>query len=170
MGRAYVSNKRLGLPKGQWHPQLVGVVRGYPKTYEIWKAKSDLMRQQVRLYNAEGITFRNGVPDGWAGKKALINEINEKAQAEAKVIVADLIKRGKFEPDNDESATVIEEAMKIIVAEKHTPETEPVPLYNVKDRLAAMKLVLDKVQKSPVSRNENTYNKAEDFLKALAED
>jgi len=169
-----VKSRRKLLPprkKGEpnrWHPELVGKIRGYPKTQEAWQAKSDLMRQQVKLYNAEGITFRSGVPDGWAGKKKLINKINTEALAEAKDIVDELIKLGRFQADNVEAKIALEAAVQVIVAEKHTPETETVPLYNVKDRLAATKIVLEYTQKKPVTKSEVGVTKAEDFLAALA--
>jgi len=151
-----------------WHPELVGKIRGYPKTQETFDRKQAIMRQQILLYNAEGITGRNGVPDGWAGKKALINEINAASEADAKAAVDELEELGRFEPDNVESRAILEEAFKVVYAEKHTPEEAPVPLYAVKDRLAAMKMIWEVVQKKPLSRQEVGVTKAEDFLAALA--
>lgn len=159
--------RKVGVP-AVWRPELVGKVAGYPKTEEKFIARQELMRQQVKLYNAEGITFRNGVKDGWGGKKKLINQINKAAQAEAEVIVTQLIEDKKFQPDNAEARSVLTEAMKIIIAEKLTPETQVVPLYGAKERLAAMKLVLEFVQKKPVSTQQVQVQKAEDFLAALA--
>lgn len=147
---------------------MVGVIRGYPKTQEDWQARSDLMRQQVRLYNAEGITGRNGVRDGWGRKKKLINEIQTKAKAEAKAVVEKMIGTGTFTPDNEQAAYALEEAVAIIAAEKFTPESQPVPLYDVKDRMKAMELVLRYTQKTPMTRQEMAVTKAEDFLAALA--
>lgn len=158
--------RQRGVPR-QWDPNLVGKVHGYPKTQEKWQARSDLMRQQVRLYNAEGITGRNGVPDGWAGKKKLIREIIDHSQMVAKVIVDNLIADKKWEPDNAESRVILEEAMAVVLAEKYTPEQQAVPLYSVKDRLQAMKMVWDMVQKKPASKQELELQKAEDFLAAL---
>lgn len=155
-------------PKGVWYPDLVDVVYGYPKTQEAWQKRSDLMRQQVKLYNAEGITFRSGVPDGWAGKKTLIKQIKDASDREAVELVEDLIVTKRFIPDNAESQLILQEALGIIVAEKHTPEQAPVPLYNVKDRLTAMKMAWDVVQRKPVSTSLVAETSAEDFLKALA--
>lgn len=157
-------------PRGQWYPDLVGIVYGYPKTQEDWQKRSDLMRQQIKLYNAEGITGRNGVPDGWAGKKTLIKKIKAEADVEAKLLVDDLIVTKRFVPDNAESQMILQEALGIIVAEKHTPEQAAVPLYNVKDRLAAMKMAWDVVQRKPVTTSVVAETTAEDFLKALAKE
>lgn len=157
-------------PKGHWYPEAVGVVPGYPKTYESWKAKSDTMRQQVALYNAEGITGRSGVKDGWAGKKSLINQINAAAAAEAKDIVDRLIEEKRFEPDNREARIALEAAVAVIAAEKHTPEQAAVPLYDVKERLAAAKIVLEYTQKKPVVASDISVKKAEDFLAAALAD
>ena len=170
MARAYNSRRHPLLrdrPKGQWYPDLVGKVPGYFKTYEAWKKASDLMRQQVKLYNAEGITGRSGVPDGWAGKKSLINEIVTKATNEAADIVADLIEEGRFKPDNREARIAMEECVAIIQAEKHTPEQMPVKLYSVKDRQAAINTVLAFTQRKPVSATV-TSDRAEDWLDNLA--
>lgn len=150
--------------KGMWHPDAVGIVSGYPKTQEEWQRRSDLMRQQVQLYNAEGITGRSGVKDGWAGKKKLINQINAAAAAEAEKIVDKLIEEKRFQPENREARIALEAAVTVIVAEKHTPETAKVPLYDVKERLAAAKLVLEFTQKKPAQATDLSVRKAEDFL------
>lgn len=157
-----------GRVRGQWYPDLVGKIRGYPKTQEIHDRRVDLMRTQIKLYNAEGITGRAGVPDGWAGKKKLIKQINAQASEEAGNIVEDLVVTGRFTPDNAEAQVALRAALTMIVAEKHTPESAPVPLYSPADRLKAMKLVLDTVQRKPVSTSVVAEGRAEDFLKDLA--
>lgn len=171
MPRAKVRRKLLPPRKkgepNRWYPELVGKIRGYPKTQEAWQAKSDLMRQQVKLYNAEGITFRNGVPDGWAGKKKLINQIRDAAEAEAKEIVDKMIEEEVFKPDCREARLAMEAAVTIVTAKKHTPETEPVPLYPPTEVNKALKTILEFTQRKPVSKSEVAVSKAEDFLAAL---
>ena len=159
--------KRMGLAKGMWHPELVGVVRGYPKTQEAWQARSDAMRQQVQLYNAEGITGRNGVPDGWAGKKQLINEILAAARAEAAEKVAEMEADGSFAPDNIQAKVALAAALEIVLAEKHTPENASVPLYDAKSRLAAINTVLKYTQKAPAT-TVNNVTRPEDWLDSLS--
>lgn len=153
-----------------WHPEYVGKVQGYPKTQETFDKKQALMRQQIKLYNAEGITGRNGVPDGWCRKKTLIKQIREASSAEAKVVVDEMEKLGKFVPDNVESRIIMEQALEVVLAEKFTPEQQPTPLYNVKDRLTAMNMIWGKVQKNPISREINAHMSAESFLEALAKE
>lgn len=166
--------RKKGVPN-QWHPELVGKVPGYPKTQEIWQAKSDLMRQQIKLYNAEGITGRNGVRDGWAGQKKLIRAIQERAAAQAKEVMDELEKEGRFVPDNYESRIIMEEAFEMVLAQKEGGEDKmgeklpPVPLYGPKERLQAMKMIWDVVQKKPISQKLIGVSPAEDFLEALSE-
>jgi hypothetical protein len=167
--------RKPGVP-AVWLPELVGKVPGYPKTQESFDKKQNIMRQQVALYNAEGITGRNGVPDGWAGRKNEINRITTAAKAEARAIVADLIKTNKFQPDNDKATIALEAAIAIIEAEKVVQrgdvelrgETKPVRLYSEQTYMAAIKTVLDFTQRKPVSQSQVALAKAEDFLDALA--
>lgn len=159
--------RQKGVPR-EWNPELVGKVPGYPKTLETWLARQSIMRQQIKLYNAEGITFRNGVPDGWAGKKKLINQIKTAAEADARDIVSELIKAKRFEPDCEEARIAMEAVVAIVQAEKHTPENEPVPLYPVSERNKAVKTILEFTQRKPVSKSEVAVSKAEDFLAQLA--
>jgi hypothetical protein len=151
-----------------WQPDLVGKIHAYPKTLEEHQKKVDLMRTQIRLYNAEGITGRSGVPDGWAGKKKLIKEINDKARLAAQEILDDMLVTARFVPDNAESQLAMRGALAMIVAEKFTPETETVPLYSADTRLKAMNLVLKFAQRAPTTSSVVTETTAEDFLKVLA--
>jgi hypothetical protein len=160
--------KRLGLPQGMWHPELVDKIQGYPKTQEIWQQRSDIMRQQSTLYHKEGICGRNGVPDGWGGKKQLINEIQTAAKAEAAVIVKKMIEEQVFDDGDPRATEALAAAVAIIRAKKFTPENEPVPLYAAKDVIAASRLVLDFTKSKPVQKSEVAVAKAEDFLTMLA--
>lgn len=157
-----------GRPRGQWYPELVGVVPGYPRTYEIWKARSDLMRQQVKLYNAEGITGRHGVPDGWARKKKLIQEIQEKSEADARAIVEELILTERFKPDCEEARIAMEAAIAIVQTKKHTPEGQETDLHPAAVRNSAIKTILEFTQRKPVAKSEVAVTKAEDFLLGLS--
>jgi len=126
------------------------------------------MRQQVKLYNAEGITFRSGVRDGWGGKKKLIKKIEDAALKEANEVVDKMIEDKNWVPDNAESRFLLAQTLAIITAEKHTPETAPVPLHDAKTRLQAIKTAWEMVQRKPMSTVVTAEAKAEDFLKALA--
>lgn len=151
-----------------WHPELVDKIKGYPKTQEDWQRRSDLMRQQVRLYNAEGITGRNGVPDGWKGKKKLINEITEKARTEAVEIVDKMIEEEAFKPDCREARLAMEAAVAIVTAKKHTPDNVPVPLHSTAEVNRALKTILEFTQRKPATSSTVAVTKAEDFLAELA--
>ena len=161
--------RRKGVPN-HWHPELVGKISGYPRTQEAFEARQRQCREQVIRLNAAGVTHRHGVPDGWAGKKKLINQINAASAAEAERVVSEMEALGNFVPDNVESKTILREALKVILAEKFTPEGDEktVPLYAVKDRLFAMKMAWDVVQKKPLARSEVGMTRAEDFLAMLA--
>lgn len=158
--------RKPGVP-AVWHPEFVGKIHAYPKTQEAFDKKQAIMRQQIRLYNAEGITGRNGVRDGWAGKKKLINDIVTAADAEAKDIVTKMIDEKVFEPDCKEARLAMEAAVAMVTAQKHTPENEPVPLYPPGEVNKALKTILEFTQRKPVSKSEVAVAKAEDFLAML---
>lgn len=126
------------------------------------------MRRQVRIYNAAGITGRHGVPDGWAGKKKLINQINALAREDAVAIMDHLKSTKQFEPDNQEAEEALLLGFEVMRAQKHTPTQAPVPLYDVKERLAAANMILKYTQKVPTSNSNVAITRAEDWLDSLA--
>lgn len=152
-----------------WVPEAVGKIQGYPKTQEAFDRRQALCREQVVRFNAQGITFRNGVPDGWRRKKKLIIEITANAKADAKVIVDNMIDEKVFEPDCKEARIAMEAAVAIVQAEKHTPHEQKAPLYNGQTRMAAIKTILDFTQKKPATASNVAVSGAEAWLAALAE-
>ncbi|MES1994436.1 MAG: hypothetical protein V4457_12805 [Pseudomonadota bacterium] len=155
-------------PKGVWQADLVDRIKSYPKTQEAYdKLQARCRAQTIRLH-AEGKLGRNGVPDGWAGRKPIINKIMTAARAEAREIVEDMTDKKFFEPDCEEARVAMEACVSMIVAEKHCPdEQRKVPLYQPSARQAAIKTVLEYTQRKPVARTEAKLEKAEDFLAML---
>lgn len=152
-----------------WQADLVEKIRGYPKTQASYDKLQTQCREQIIRLNAEGRAGRNGVPDGWAGRKPIINKIMTAARAEAREIVDDMTDKKFFEPDCEEARIAMEAAVSMIVAEKHCPdEQRKVPLYQPSARQAAIKTVLEYTQRKPVARSETKLEKAEDFLAMLA--
>lgn len=155
-------------PRGVWQSDLVDKIRAYPKTQEAFDAKQARCREQIIRLNAEGRAGRNGVPDGWAGRKAEINKIVEAAKAEAKVIVDKMIDEKTFAPDCREARLAMEAAVEILCASKESEEPEKtVPLYQAATRLQAMRLVMEYAQRKPVTKSELAIAKPEDFLAML---
>lgn len=145
-----------GRPRGVWYPDLVGVIKGYPKTEEAFKAKQEQCRAQVIRLNAEGKMHRRGIPDGWAGKKKKAIRARAKAQKEAKRIIEIMVEKNLVDPDalgNEALQFAIE-----VVRDKTSHR---------RDSLTAARLVLDFSKAKPASKSELTVNKAEDFLAAV---
>jgi len=103
---------------------------------------------------------RRGYPSGWAGprRRKLLLSIREEATKEAKVIMTNLVTNGVVDKDNAGNQ-VLEAAIGVSLAGD---------TYTIKDKLAAMRMVLDFTMAKPEQKQKVTVETAEDFLRNLA--
>ena len=152
-------------PRGHFYPDLVGKVPGYPKTYEAWKKLSDSCRAQVIRLNAEGKAGRQGVPDGWAGRKAELLEVQQRSAVEAKRAVQMMIENDMIDTPEDPR---VEQALQVNVEIMLAVSDEGKPAYTGRERTAASRVILDFLKAKPVIRQDIAVARAEDFLAVLA--
>ena len=120
---------------GQWYPDAVGKVRGYPRTQEIYDAQVERCRTNRQRASDRGRLTRTGVPNGWAGRKHEIAEAGRNSRTEAEALVEKV-----FEPDNYESRLCMREALAIVLN----------PTVHVSDKLTAMRMIWSFVQAEPM--------------------
>ena len=87
-----------GWPKGVFNPAAVGVVPGYPRTPETYARHTDRLRANHAKAKAAGKLNRRGAPNGWAGRKAEVAELRQKAADEAWQVV-NILQRNSARPD-----------------------------------------------------------------------
>lgn len=164
------ADKRGGRPRGVWYPDLVGVVNAYPKTQESFDRRQANMRAMIVKMNAEGVTGRKGVPNGWGGKKKQLTACREAAVNLGIKIVAEMKKRGIVTPENADprAETALEEMAAIVIAGEYSADGQKVYAYTAKERTAAATLVLKYGMCLPTTSQTVAVTKAEDFLMALA--
>lgn len=156
-------HKELGLARGVWHAELVGVSRNYPKTPEAFASKYANSAAQMSAKQAAGklIPFRNDLPPGM--KSYEFARLKAKAAKQAQKIVEIMAAEDPdLTPKAREALAVAAEIM--LAKDENTKK----PLATDKNRLAAARLIMDFVQAKPAQRVEATVAKAEDFLTVLA--
>jgi hypothetical protein len=160
-GRAKTPGKAhpflYGRPKGVWYPDAVGVVRSYPKTQEDFTRRSNDMRERVKaLWAAGKMKTRKGIPDGFAGKAAKVNQLKAKAAIEARKILAVMKEQDLIDSDD-----IGDEAMLgVLQMSRDTSEGK-------RERLAALKTVLEYTKPKPASTSKVELTRPEDFLDEL---
>lgn len=176
--RRHAKNKRVsnrkhpaikGRPKGFWYPDLISIVPGYSKTYEVFQARQEQCREQVKRLLAEGRIIYGGVPNGWAFRREDADDARYYAARRAQEILKEMVDKKIVDASNPDEVmgnAAVRAALEII--EARDLDNEDNFLYPVKDRLAAMRLVADFCKAKPVQRTAVAVNPAEDFLSALA--
>jgi hypothetical protein len=149
-------------PRGVYYPEAVGIVPGYPKTYEAW-----LERQAMGRKNIEGQT-RAGVPSGLGGahNRDKVKQWRVEAKERAQKIVEKIKMTKKIEFADYRAEMAMEAAVEVM--EYRDPEGKR--LHGAKDILAAARLICDFTQPKPVQKIENTIRTAEDWLASLPDD
>ena len=150
-------------PAGVWYADAVGVIPGYPSTQEIFDKKSRLCRERIIKLNAEGRAGRRGVPDGWAYRKKELKIFRAVAREKAKRIVEVMAKEDNIVDERAISAMV--NAVEIF----ETRDENSVPIFSAKDRLTAMRLVLEYTTPKPAQKQDITLTSSEAWLASLAE-
>lgn len=117
-----------------------------------------MMMEKRRLSGIarRGKPGREGVPDGM--RKAEAVPLNEAAKQSAKETMSKLKKAGAIGDLDARAEEALLESIKVMRA----PGDKKV-------KLAAARLVLDFTKSKPAAKSEVTVNKAEDWLKAVAE-
>jgi hypothetical protein len=151
-------------PKGQWHPQLAGLIKGYPLTQEAFDKAQARCREQVTRLNAQGKMGRRGVPDGWAGRKPEIERIRRRAAKKAKEIVAQMREEELLNTDDARAEAALEMCVGLMLER----DAKGHPLNRAQDRLSAAKTILEYTRKKPATQSEVKVSKAEEFLALVA--
>jgi hypothetical protein len=141
-------------PQGEWCPDAVGVVSGYPRTAEAYAAQAARCRTNREGAIAKGILNRHGVPNGWAGRKDELADIRRNSRTEAERLT-----EAVFEPDCREARMAMEAAMEFVVS----------PLTLPRDRIVGMRTVLEFTVPKPVQVAVLTGGDALGFLRQLAD-
>jgi hypothetical protein len=148
-------------PQGEWCPEAVGKVRGYPRTQTTYDAQVERLLANRQGALEAGKLTRAGVPNGWAGKKPEIAEIRRNSRTEAERLVEVIC-----ETDDWRAALALQTVMEIVRSEVETTAI----------RLSAMRAFLDFTVPKPVARKIMkgdpfaALQRLVDALKADAED
>ena len=81
-------------PQGEWCPAVVGKVRGYPRTEATFLQRRALLRANRERAMEAGRLTRQGVPNGWAGRRDEIAEVRRNSRTEAEMLTEDFMVRG----------------------------------------------------------------------------
>lgn len=128
-----------------------------------WRAATEAknreaVRRKIERAKETGQTWtRLGVPDGMRKEQA--QKLWKKAERKAKKTMAELKEAGALDGLDPRA----EEALGAAITIMRSPS-------NTKLKLDAARLVLDFTKSKPVSKKELTLNKAEQWLKQIAED
>jgi hypothetical protein len=96
-----------GKPSGQWHPEAVGLIPGYPATQERYDQVAEQLRANSAAARASGKATRKGVPNGFAGRREELHAIR----------AADLVRaRGMVEATTGRPLMTDEEAAAALAA------------------------------------------------------
>jgi hypothetical protein len=167
-GMEYARRRRAGEPPKQWNPEYAARIPWYPKSPEAFARWQQNGRDRMARLKAEGrFPTRRGVPDGWGGRKHIAQELRAKAQAEAKEIVAFMVKNKMVESEDPRAEEALEAMIAIVRAKDEAMAT---PLYPPRDRIAAANTVLAYTKQKPATKTDLNVRRAEDFLEAVAED
>ena len=77
----------VNTPEGQWCPEAAGV-QGYPKTQAAFDAHKERLRQNSQAARAAGKLSRRGIPNGWRGRRAEVEQLRAEAADEGWKIAA----------------------------------------------------------------------------------
>jgi hypothetical protein len=106
---------------GEWCPELVGKVAGYPATAEAYERHRAQLNANRESAKASGRLTRTGVPNGWSGRKTEVIALRRNAQTDAERIMERLADERVFVPDCREARI----AMTALVATILDPTMPP---------------------------------------------
>lgn len=165
--RVHRASRPPGFPRGVWHPALIGIIHGYPKTQEDFNVRQEAGRKVWADYKAKHGHYpnRKGVPDGWGDRGREVLILRQRAAVEAKGIVKTMKDKGFVASDIDPRA---EEALEFAVSVIRAKDDDGKLAHAVKDHLAAVNIVLQYTKAKPASTSNVNVSAAENFLEALA--
>lgn len=145
-------------PKTHWEAKWVGVIKGYPKTPELFEQRRQRGREKFAALRAAGVQLtRKGVRDGWAGRQEEIKTLKEKAAEKADEIMRELIAEGRL-MDEDSGNEALRIAFKIANDESEKSEV----------RLKAIKIVTEFTKSKPTTKVSVDVSPAEAWLASIA--
>jgi hypothetical protein len=155
-------------PMHLYHPELVGVVPGYPGTHEAWTERRDKAKARFTERQKAGVMTRKGSVVGAAHLRQAIADSRKWREIEGRLIVAKMIEKDLIETpvhidlvdvaDNEAAMSAL--ALCVAVVRSDT--------YSVRERLEAARTTLNFTKSKPVQKVENTIRTAEDWLSGLA--
>jgi len=161
--------------RGLWYPCLVGVVPHYPATLEEYEAVQAASSKRIRRLIELKKWGCQGVPPGWAGKKKLLAKIRREGAERADRIVKKMIEEGITTDEGAMADVALAAAVEIVITKDTAPLTEhearPTSryLYSARDRLSAIKTVLEFTKTKPVVKTEAQLSVAEAWLDKISE-
>ena len=152
----------LGLKRGVWHAQLVGLVPRYKKTAEAFARGYEKHAENMSKYRLSGVI--NKGPDAPLGMLTYeFARLQNKAAAQAQTIVERMATEDpELTPSALKALAVAAEIM--LTRDENTGKA----IYAGTTRIAAARLICDFVQAKPAQRVDATVTRAEDFLTVLA--
>lgn len=161
------------LKRGVWHAELVGIVRAYPRTQEIYDRLATAKRANIAKQRELGKWKHDGVSPGtgryankrkraiWkAERQAKIASRTvalKQAPEEVKKLMAENHIDAAAITDAEKGNAVMTFAMGVVIDEGQS----------MRDRLAAAKLVAEFCKQKPQTKAEVAIKNAEDFLTSL---
>lgn len=147
----------MGRPKGVWYADAVGKVTNYPPTQEAYDAVRNRLRAELEKNQAAGVKMtRKGITDGFSGKAAKIGQFKAKAEIEARKIYA-IMEEQELLASKDIGAEAMLAVLKIVRDESE----------GKRERLAAMKTVLEYTTPKPATTSKLELTRPEAFLDEL---
>jgi hypothetical protein len=142
---------------GEWCPELVGKVPGYPRTQETYEAQRARLNANRERALRAGTLTRHGVPNGWAGKKEELAEIRRNSQEGAERLIGRMAAKGVFVPDNWQAELAMTAAVAMVLNKA----------YSTMTRMRAVRVILEYSQVKPTVRP--VRKNAEYWLQGLAD-
>ena len=155
-----------GRPKGVWCADLVGKIRGYPRTQEGFDARRANGAKLAAHINANGLT-RHGIPDGWAGKRKEVIAIRAQAAVDADRIYMELVEHGIIDVERAVDGLPTDDASRAEHAMKGLMAITIDATQQTRDRLSAFQTLLTYTKSKPVVKTATVVSSAESFLDAL---
>jgi hypothetical protein len=151
---------RPGFTKGpkQWDPAKAAAKPSYPQTPEAHEQLRQAASERMRRQNAAGKMGRQGVPDGWAGRKEEVSAIRTQAAQEGAEAVQELRRQGLLLNDDPRAVEALALACAVVRD----------PTEGTTTRAIAARLVLAFTKAKPTARQEVTLTTGEDWLAELA--
>jgi len=162
--------------RGIWYPCLVGKVPHYPATREEYEEVQAASSKRIKRLVELKKWGCQGVPPGWAGKKKLLAKIRREGAERADRIVKKMIEKDVVTSEGAMAEVALAAAVEIVITreepamDEHEARPTSKYLYTARDRLSAIKTVLEFTKTKPVVKTESQLSVAEAWLDSIDKD